>query len=74
MSETTSAVSSAPRRRLNPVKLAKAVAWSFFGVRKSSDHQDDAVSLTLAQVIVAGVVGAAIVVTCFATIAKIATS
>ncbi|HEX2825837.1 MAG TPA: DUF2970 domain-containing protein [Burkholderiales bacterium] len=56
------------------MKLAKAVAWGFFGVRKSADHRDDIASLTLPQIIVAGIVGGAIVVTCFATIATIAAS
>lgn len=70
----TQAASSEARRRLNPLKLARAVAWSFFGVRKSADHRDDIASLTLPQVIVAGIIGGAIVVACFATIARLATS
>ena len=74
MSHSASQISSAPRCTLNPLKLAKAVAWSFFGVRKSVDHHDDVASLTLPQVIVAGVIGGALVVTCFATIARLATS
>jgi hypothetical protein len=65
---------SSTDRRINPLKIAKAVAWSFFGVRKSADHRDDVASLTLPQVIVAGIVGGAIVVTCFATIARLAAS
>ena len=61
-------------RKLNPLKLAKAVGWSFFGVRKGRDHEDDIASLTLLQVILGGVVGGAVIVACFATIATLATS
>jgi Tfp pilus assembly protein PilN len=39
-----------------------AVAWSFFGVRRSADLERDAQQLKPAQLIVAGLVGAAIFV------------
>ena len=42
------------------LKAALAVFWSFFGVRKRRDYDDDAQSLTPAQVIVAGLIGGAI--------------
>ena len=38
-------------------QAAKAVFWSFFGVRKKSHYESDAVRLTPLQVIVFGVVG-----------------
>lgn len=41
------------------LKAALAVFWSFFGVRKRRDYDADAKSLTPAQVIVAGLIGAA---------------
>ncbi len=41
-------------------QAARAVFWSFFGVRKSSDYDQDAVRLTPGQVIAAGLVGAAL--------------
>jgi hypothetical protein len=44
------------------LQVARAVFWSFFGVRRSSDHDADAVSLTPLQVIVAGLIGAALFV------------
>ncbi|TNF55592.1 MAG: DUF2970 domain-containing protein [Burkholderiales bacterium] len=44
------------------LKAALAVFWSFFGVRKRRDYDDDAQSLTPAQVIVAGLVGGAVFV------------
>ncbi len=36
----------------------KAVAWSFFGVRKSADYERDVETLNPVHVVVAGVVGA----------------
>ena len=44
------------------VRSFKTVAWSFFGVRKRSGHEDAAAQLKPAQVIVAGIVGAALFV------------
>jgi len=41
-------------------QAARAVFWSFFGVRKRADYDADAVKLTLGQVVVAGVIGAAL--------------
>lgn len=41
-------------------QAAKAVFWSFFGVRRKTDYEQDAVHLTPVQVIVIGLVGAAI--------------
>ncbi len=38
----------------------KAVFWSFFGVRKGIDYDQDSISVTPAQVILAGVVTALI--------------
>lgn len=43
-------------------KAALAVFWSFFGVRKRRDYDDDAQNLTPAQVIIAGLIGAAVFV------------
>jgi hypothetical protein len=51
------------RRKAGPVQVAQAVFWSFFGIRKRSAHEKDAVSITLVQAIVAGLIGAAILVT-----------
>lgn len=39
-------------------QAAKAVFWSFFGVRKKTHYEQDAVHLTPAQVIVIGLIGA----------------
>jgi hypothetical protein len=39
------------------LQVARAVFWSFFGIRKRAEHEKDAVSLTLLQVVVAGIIG-----------------
>ena len=44
------------------MQAARAVFWSFFGVRKSADYDRDAVRLTPGQVIVAGLIGAVLFV------------
>ena len=44
--------------RPTPWRIATTVFWSFFGVRKRRDYDADAQSLTPAQVIIAGLIGA----------------
>ena len=49
---------SAPQeKKLNPLRAAQAVFWSFFGVRRNKDYADDVAKLTLMQIIVSGVIG-----------------
>jgi hypothetical protein len=43
-------------------QTARAVAWSFFGVRRSVDHAQDVAKLNPVHVIIAGVLGAALFV------------
>ncbi|RQP21707.1 DUF2970 domain-containing protein [Piscinibacter terrae] len=38
----------------------RAVAWSFFGVRKSSEYEKDVQQLNPVHVVIAGVIGAAV--------------
>ncbi|MBW8829135.1 MAG: DUF2970 domain-containing protein [Burkholderiales bacterium] len=38
----------------------RAVAWSFFGVRKSADYEKDVNQLNPVHVIIAGLIGVAI--------------
>jgi len=49
-------------RTASPLQVAKTVFWSFFGIRKRAAHEHDAVTLKPAQVIVAGIVGALILI------------
>ncbi len=48
--------------KAGPVQVAKAVFWAFFGVRKHTDHAADVESLTLKQVVIGGIIGAALFV------------
>ena len=43
-------------------QIAKAVFWSFLGIRKRRDYETDSVELKPKQVIIAGLIGAAILV------------
>ena len=52
------------------VRSFKAVAWSFFGVRKASEFQKDVAQLNPVHVIVAGIVTAALFVATLAVLVK----
>jgi hypothetical protein len=60
-------------RQAGPLDVAKAVFWSFFGIRKRAAHEKDAVTLKPAQVIVAGVIGAIILVLSLVTLVSFIT-
>lgn len=49
-------------RRGSFVQTARAVAWSFFGVRRSADLAQDVQKLNPLHVIAAGLIGAAMFV------------
>jgi len=48
----------AVRRKGSFLQTMRAVAWSFFGVRKSSDYEKDVSQLNPVHVVIAGVVAA----------------
>jgi DUF2970 family protein len=56
------------------MQAMKAVSWAFFGVRKHTDHDNDAATLTMGQVIIAGIIGAALFVAGVILLVKFATS
>lgn len=49
----------------------KAIFWSFFGVRKKSDYEQDAAQLNPVHVVVAGVIGALIFIAVLVIIVNI---
>ena len=49
-------------RKANFGQTFRAVAWSFLGIRKSADHEQDVKKLNPIHVVIAAVVGAAIFV------------
>ena len=61
-------------RRASFADVAKAVFWSFFGVRKKMDYESDSVSISPLQVVVAGVIGAALFVLTLVMVVKLVTS
>ena len=50
----------ASRRKASFLQTMQAVAWSFFGVRKSRDYERDLSQLNPVHLVIAGVIGAAI--------------
>ncbi|RZA30510.1 MAG: DUF2970 domain-containing protein [Proteobacteria bacterium] len=48
------------RRKMSFGATMKAVFWSFFGVRKRQDYENDAAQLNPVHVIIAGLIGAAL--------------
>ena len=57
-----SGLKQAVRRKGSFVQTMKAVAWSFFGVRKGSEYEKDVSQLNPVHVIIAGVLGAVLFV------------
>ncbi len=52
----------ATQRPASPLQTMRAVAWSFFGVRRSADYAQDVAKLNPVHVVVGGIVGAALFV------------
>ena len=48
----------------------KTVFWSFFGVRRRADNEDDFAGVSPVHVVIAGVVGAALFVGVLVTLVK----
>jgi hypothetical protein len=53
----------AAQRKLSFLQTMRAVAWSFFGVRKSADYEKDVSRLNPVHVVIAGVIGAVVFIT-----------
>ena len=49
----------AAQRKGSFLQTLRAVGWSFFGVRKSSEYEKDVTRLNPVHVVIAGVLGAA---------------
>ncbi|MGX4642866.1 DUF2970 domain-containing protein [Massilia sp. SYSU DXS3249] len=55
-------------------KSMKAVFWSFFGVRKRRDYEDDAANLSPFHVIIAALLGLAIFIGALVLLVRLAVS
>ncbi len=62
MNSPSGGLKEAAARPASPLQTFRAVAWSFFGVRRSADHAQDMQKLNPVHVIAAGVVSAAVFV------------
>ena len=58
------------RNRLSPLAVAKTIIWSFLGIRRRAEHESETVQLTLLQIVVAGVIGAAFLVMILVALVK----
>jgi hypothetical protein len=62
VSDSGQGLKEAAQRKGSFAQSLKAVAWSFFGVRKGKDHAQDVAKLNPIHVVVAGLIGAAVFV------------
>ncbi len=62
MSSQPGGLKEAANRPASPLQTFRAVAWSFFGIRRSAGHAQDMQKLNPVHVIVAGVISAALFV------------
>ena len=58
MSEVSGELAQAVRRKGSFVQTMKAVAWSFFGVRRSAEYEKDVSQLNPVHLVIAGVASA----------------
>lgn len=66
MSELKNAV----KRKASFIATVKAVFWSFLGIRKKNDYEQDAAEMNPVHVIIAGIIGALIFVSTLVLIVK----
>jgi hypothetical protein len=62
VSAPSDGLKEAASRPASPLQTFRAVAWSFFGIRRSADHAQDMQKLNPVHVIIAGVISAALFV------------
>ena len=60
----------AAQRKLSFLQTMRAVAWSFFGVRKSADYAKDVSRLNPVHVVIAGVGAAIVFVLCLVLLVR----
>ena len=62
MSAPDDSLRQALARKMSLLQTLRAVAWSFFGVRRSADYERDVSQLNPVHVVIAGIAGAALFV------------
>lgn len=68
MSVGEDGLKAAMQRKASFLQTMRAVGWSFFGVRKSSDYAKDVQQLNPLHVVIAGVIGAVIFIAVLLTL------
>ena len=68
MSKPGSDLRAAVNRKGSFLQTMRAVGWSFFGVRKSSDYEKDVSQLNPVHVVIAGVIGAFVLIAVLVTV------
>jgi hypothetical protein len=63
-----------PQKKAGILTVAKAVLWSFLGIRKRAEHEADIGRITPVQAIVAGLIGAAIFIGVLVLVVKLVLS
>lgn len=53
---------AATRRQGSWLRTVKAVAWSFVGIRKNSDYQEDTARLSIFHILAVGLIGVVVLV------------
>lgn len=74
MSNSLNDLKKAAARKGSFSQTAKAVFWSFFGVRKASDHAEDLAKINPVHVIIAGVLGGVLFVLLLVVIVQLVVS
>ena len=60
-------------KKLGPLRAAKTVLWAFLGIRRAQDQESDMAHLTPVQIIVAGMIAAALFVTALTMLVRFIT-
>ena len=68
MSQPGADLKAASQRKASFLQTMRAVAWSFFGVRKAVDHEKDVSQLNPVHVVIAGVIGAVVFIVILVTL------
>ena len=58
----SSELKDATQRPASPLQTMRAVAWSFFGIRRAAGYAEDVQKLNPVHVVIGGIVGAALFV------------
>lgn len=67
---TSDGLKDAVKRKGSFGQTLRAVSWSFFGVRRSAEHEKDMAQLNPVHVIIAGVIAAVVFITALVLIVR----